>query len=40
MLRKDYNRKCSVEKKYWLWAQGAWREDELVGGKPEVVKQL
>jgi hypothetical protein len=38
MLHKDYNRKCSVEKNTGLESQGAWRQDELIGGKPPVVK--
>jgi hypothetical protein len=35
---KDYNCKCSVEKKNRPGSQGAWRQDELIGGKPPVVK--
>jgi hypothetical protein len=38
MLHKDYYRKCSVEKKNLAESQGAWRQDELIGGKPPVVK--
>jgi hypothetical protein len=39
MLYKDYNRKCSVEDKIAdLESQGACRQDELIGGKPPVVK--
>jgi hypothetical protein len=39
MLRKDYNRKCSVEKKNaGRESQGACRQDELIGGKSPVVK--
>jgi hypothetical protein len=39
MLHKDYNRKGSVEKKkLWSWASKAWSQDELIGGKPSVVK--
>jgi hypothetical protein len=34
MLHKDYNRKASVAKKiYGRVPQGAWRQDELIGGK-------
>jgi hypothetical protein len=36
MLHKDYDRKGSVEKK--ISGRGAWRKDELIGGKPPVVK--
>jgi hypothetical protein len=39
MLDKDYNRKCSVEKKNTArGSQAAWRQDELIGGKSPVVK--
>jgi hypothetical protein len=39
MLHKDYYRKHSVEKKISdRGPQGAWRQDELIGGKPPVVK--
>jgi hypothetical protein len=39
MLHEDYNRKCSVEKKIdGRESQGACRQDELIGGKPPVVK--
>jgi hypothetical protein len=35
----DYDRKCSVEKKYaGRESQGAWHQDELIGDKPPVVK--
>jgi hypothetical protein len=37
MLNKDYNRKRSVEKNS-RESQGAWRQDELIGGKSPVVK--
>jgi hypothetical protein len=37
MLRKDYDRKFSIEKT-GLESQGVWREDELIGGKPPVLK--
>jgi hypothetical protein len=39
MLRKDYNRNCSVERKIaGHESQGAYRQDKLIGGKPPVVK--
>jgi hypothetical protein len=39
MLHKDYYRNGSLEKKISGRAsQGAWRQDELIGGKPPVVK--
>jgi hypothetical protein len=39
MLHKDYSRKGSVEKKIsGRELQVAWRPDELIGGKPPVVK--
>jgi hypothetical protein len=40
LLRMDYNRKCSVEKKVktGCGSQGAWRQDELIGCKPAVLK--
>jgi hypothetical protein len=38
MLYKDYDRKGSVKKIFGLEPQGAWRQDELIGGKPPVVK--
>jgi hypothetical protein len=39
MLHKDYDRKGSVEKKIsGRQSQGAWRQDELMDGKPSVVK--
>jgi hypothetical protein len=41
MLHKDYNRKDSAEKKIsGRERQGAWRQDELISGKPPVVKYL
>jgi hypothetical protein len=34
MLHKDYDRKCSVEKKIvGLESQGVWRQEELIDGK-------
>jgi hypothetical protein len=39
MLHKDYDRKYSVEKKIaGRESQGAWRKEQLIGGKPLVVK--
>jgi hypothetical protein len=40
MLHTDYNRKGSVakKKKSGRDPQGAWRQDELIGGKPPVVQ--
>jgi hypothetical protein len=39
MLRKDYDRKDSVEKIiFGHEPQGAWCQDQLIGGKPPVVK--
>jgi hypothetical protein len=38
MLHNDYIRKCSVEKNTGRESQGAWRQDELMGGKQPVVK--
>jgi hypothetical protein len=39
MLRKDYDRKGSVAKKFsGSDPQGAWRQNELIDGKPLVVK--
>jgi hypothetical protein len=38
MLHKDYDRKCSIEKNAGRESQGAWRQDEVIGGKPPVVK--
>jgi hypothetical protein len=35
---KDYDRKSSVEKIAGRESQGAWHQDELMGGKPPVVK--
>jgi hypothetical protein len=41
MLHKDNNRKCSVEKKIaGRESQGVCRQDELIGGKPPVVKYV
>jgi hypothetical protein len=39
MLHKDYDCKCSVEEKIaGRESQGVCRQDELIGGKPPVVK--
>jgi hypothetical protein len=39
MLHKDYDRKCSIKKKFTgRESQGACRKDKLIGGKPPVVK--
>jgi hypothetical protein len=38
MLRKDYDCKGSVEKKFGREAQGAWCQDKLIGGKLPVIK--
>jgi hypothetical protein len=41
MLHKDYDRKDSVAKKKKgsdREPQEAWRQNELIGGKPPVVK--
>jgi hypothetical protein len=38
MLHKDYYRKSSVEKISGRESQGAWRQEELIDGKPSVVK--
>jgi hypothetical protein len=40
MLYKDKNRKCSVEKNNGRGSQGACRQDEPIGGKPQVVNLL
>jgi hypothetical protein len=38
MLHKDYDSKGSVEKIAGREPQGAWRQDEMIGDKPPVVK--
>jgi hypothetical protein len=38
MLHKEYNHKYSVEKYTGRGSEGAWRQDELIGGEPPVVK--
>jgi hypothetical protein len=40
MLHKDYDRRCSIEKRKCSGheAQGAWHQEEMIGGKPPVEK--
>jgi hypothetical protein len=38
MLHNDYESKYSVKKIVGRESQGACRQDELIGGKPPVVK--
>jgi hypothetical protein len=38
MFYQDYDRKGSDEKIAGRKSQGAWRQDNLIGGKPLVVK--
>jgi hypothetical protein len=38
ILYKDYYRKGSVEKISGRESQGAWRQDEIIGGNPPIVK--
>jgi hypothetical protein len=38
MLSKNYDRKGLVEKNSGRESQGVWRQDELIDGKPPVVK--
>jgi hypothetical protein len=38
MLRKDYDRKGSIKKTDDCESQRAWRQTELIGGNPPVVK--
>jgi hypothetical protein len=38
MLHKDYDRKCSIENSSGRESQGAWGQDEVIGGKPPVAK--
>jgi hypothetical protein len=38
MSHKYYERKCSIEKVSDRGSHGARRQDELIGGKPPVVK--
>jgi hypothetical protein len=36
MLHEDYYNKCSFERKPGRESQGAWRQDELIDGTPQV----
>jgi hypothetical protein len=39
MIYKDYDRRCAIEKKNsGREAQGTRHQEELIGGKPPVVK--
>jgi hypothetical protein len=40
MLHIDYDRNSSIEERKvnGCEPQGAWRQDELMGGKPPIVK--
>jgi hypothetical protein len=38
MLHKEYYSKGSAEKISGRGPQGAWRQDEMFGGKPSVAK--
>jgi hypothetical protein len=38
MLHKDYDRKGAVEKLSGCNPHEVWRQEELIGGKPPVVK--
>jgi hypothetical protein len=38
MLHKEYERKGKGKKKSGCEPQGAWRQDDLIGRKPPVVK--
>jgi hypothetical protein len=38
MLHKDYDLKGSVEKISGRESEGAWRQDELIGGNPPLLK--
>jgi hypothetical protein len=40
MLHKEYERKGIVEKISGREPQGAWHQDELIGGNSAVVKQF
>jgi hypothetical protein len=37
-VREDYDRKCLVEKNAGRESEGARRQEELIGGKPPIVK--
>jgi hypothetical protein len=38
MLHKDYYAGVQLKKKSGRGSQGSWRQDEVIGGKPPVVK--
>jgi hypothetical protein len=38
VLHKDYYRKGLVEKNSGRGSQGAWHQEEMIGGKPPVIK--
>jgi hypothetical protein len=38
--RQGYNRKFQLKKNTGHGSQGAWRQDELIQGKPPVVKKF
>jgi hypothetical protein len=40
VLHKDYDRKGSVKTISDREPQGAWRQDELIGGEPPVVNNF
>jgi hypothetical protein len=40
MLHKDFDRKGSIENISDHESQGAWRQDELIGGKPPIVSNF
>jgi hypothetical protein len=37
VVYNDFDRWCSIEKNYGHESQRAWRQNELIGGKPPVV---
>jgi hypothetical protein len=38
MLHKGYDRTVQLQKISVRDSQGAWRQDEMIGGKPPIVK--
>jgi hypothetical protein len=40
MLHKDYYCKNPVAKKSGRDPEGTWRQDELIGDKPPVIKEI
>jgi hypothetical protein len=40
MLHEDYDARVELKKISGSEFQGAWRQDELIDGKPPVMKQL